>query len=136
MERAAAWLDAFAAETGIAAARTVLGGFSQGAVMAYALALAAGRPRPAAVVAFSGFIPVVEGFQLDLSPPLPPFAVGHGIFDPVISVEFGRRARMLLEQAGAHVVYRESPLPHTIDPEFIPTVRELLEEVLPGREIP
>ena len=32
-------------------ARTVIGGFSQGAVMSYALALGRGRPRPAAMLA-------------------------------------------------------------------------------------
>ena len=55
-----------AAETGIPPERTVLGGFSQGAVMAHALGLGAGRPRPAGIVALSGFIPVVEGFEPDL----------------------------------------------------------------------
>ena len=39
--------------------------------------------------------------------------------DPIIHVEFGRRARDLLEGAGADVLYRESPLPHTIDPRFV-----------------
>ena len=73
--------------------RTVLGGFSQGAVMSYALALGRGRPRPAAMVALSGFVPTVEGFELDLEPPLPPVAIGHGTLDPIIGVEFGRRAR-------------------------------------------
>ena len=38
-----AWLDAFAEETGVPWERTVIGGFSQGAVMSYALALR-GRP--------------------------------------------------------------------------------------------
>ena len=47
-------------------ARTVLGGFSQGAVMSYALGLAAGRPAPAGIVALSGFIPTVDGLELDL----------------------------------------------------------------------
>lgn len=87
--------------------------------MSFALGLGRARPRPAAIVGFSGFVPVVEGFELDLEPPLPPVAIGHGTFDPVISVEFGRRARDLLVQAGAEVRYRESPLPHTIDPEFV-----------------
>ena len=97
----------------------MLGGFSQGAVMAHSLGLGTGRPRPAGIVALSGFIPVVEGFEPDLSPPLPPVAIGHGTLDPVISVEFGRRARAILEEAGADVLYRESPIPHTIDPRFL-----------------
>jgi phospholipase/carboxylesterase len=112
------WLDGLAEETGIAPEQTVLGGFSQGAVMTYALGLGRGRPRPAALVAFSGFIPTVEGWEADLAPPLPPVAIGHGAYDPVIGVEWGRQARERLEAAGADVVYRESPLPHAIDPRY------------------
>ena len=129
-ERASRWLDALAAETGIPLARTVLGGFSQGAVMTYALGLARGRPRPAAVLALSGFVPTVDDFELDLELPLPPVAVGHGTFDPIISVEWSRRARTLLESAGADVLYRESPLPHTIDPAFVGELRPWIAERL------
>ena len=125
--QASAWLDALAEETGVAPERTVLGGFSQGAVMSYALGLAAGRPRPAAIVALSGFIPAVPGWEPDLERPLPPVAVGHGSRDPVISVEFGRRASKLLEEAGGEVLYEESPLPHAIDPGFLETLRPWLE---------
>ena len=56
------WLAALAVETGIPIGRTVLGGFSQGAVMTFALGLAAGG-RPAALVPLSGFIPTVPGFD-------------------------------------------------------------------------
>ena len=114
-----ALLDELAAETGIPPERTVLGGFSQGAMMSYALGLGADRPRPAGIIALSGFVPTVEGFELDLERPLPSIAIGHGTYDPVIGVEWGRRAKELLEQAGADVLYRESPLPHTVDPAFL-----------------
>jgi phospholipase/carboxylesterase len=110
---ASEWLDALPHE------RIVLGGFSQGAVMSYALGLGAGRPRPAALLAFSGFIPQVEGWELDESRPFPPIAIGHGTYDPVIPVEFGQAARDRLEAAGADVRYREYPLPHAIDPGFL-----------------
>jgi phospholipase/carboxylesterase len=118
-----AWLDAFAAETGVPPERTVLGGFSQGAVMAYATSFGPGRPRPAGVIALSGFVPTVAGWELDLSPPLPPVAIAHGTFDPVIGVEWGRRAREALEAAGADVLHRESPLAHTIDPRVVPELQ-------------
>jgi phospholipase/carboxylesterase len=108
----------------------VLGGFSQGGVMAYSLGLGAGRPRPVAILAFSSFIPRVEGFELDLSPPLPKFAIGHGTLDPVIEVEWGRRAKALLESAGAEVLYRETPMFHQIDPDFIREVSEWLSRLL------
>jgi predicted esterase len=42
----------------------------------------------------------------------------------VISVEFGRDARDRLTAAGAEVTYRESPMPHALDPGFL---RELPE---------
>jgi phospholipase/carboxylesterase len=121
-EDVGAWLDGFLEEQGISHDRTVLGGFSQGAVMAYAFGLGAGRPRPAALIALSGFMPTVDGFELDLSE-IPPVAIGHGTYDPIISVEFSRRARQLLEAAGATVLYREYPLPHAIDPAFLSELR-------------
>jgi phospholipase/carboxylesterase len=121
------WLDSFLEEHGLGADGLVLGGFSQGAVMSYSLALGKGRPRPAAIIAFSGFIPEVPGFELDLSPPLPPVAIGHGTHDPVIPVEWGRRARALLERAGAQVLYRETPMFHQIDPDFLREVSRWLE---------
>jgi phospholipase/carboxylesterase len=119
------WLDEFLAEHAITPDRTVLGGFSQGAVMAYSFGLGRGRPRAAALIAFSGFIPTVDGFELDLRE-VPPVAIGHGTFDPLIPVEFGRQARQLLEEAGASVLYREYPLPHAIDPGFLVEVRDWL----------
>jgi len=104
----------------------VLAGFSQGAVMSYALGLGADRPRPAAIVAFSGFIPQVEGWELDLERPLPSVAIGHGTQDPIIDVAFSRAARDTLERAGGEVLYREYPLPHTLDTGFLADVRDWL----------
>ncbi len=98
----------------------MLGGFSQGAVMSYALGLGASRPHPAGIVALSGFIPTVDGFTLDYqNAPGLRVAIGHGAYDPVIRVEFARDARDRLVAAGAEVTYRESPMPHGIDPGFM-----------------
>ena len=119
------WLDGFDFE------HVVLGGFSQGAVMTYALGLGEGRPRPDALVALSGFVPTVPGFELNLEPPLPQAAIGHGTHDPVISVEFSRRARELLEGAGGEVLYREYPLPHAVDPAFLAELAPWLASKLP-----
>jgi phospholipase/carboxylesterase len=113
------WLDAFLEEQGVPPDRTVLGGFSQGTVMSYALGLGADRPRPAGIMALSGFIPIVDGFELDLTKAKDlPVAIGHGTQDPVIGLEFARDARERLTQAGAEVTYSESPMGHGIDPGF------------------
>jgi phospholipase/carboxylesterase len=121
-EEASEWLDALPYE------RIVLGGFSQGCVMSLALGLGTGRPRPLAIAGFSGFIPVVDGWTLDTSRPLPPVALGHGTQDPVIPVEFGRAARDTLLTAGAELLYQEYPLPHTLDEQFLIAVREWLAQ--------
>jgi phospholipase/carboxylesterase len=122
---AADWLDAlpFPPE------RIVVGGFSQGAVMTYALGLGRGRPRPAALIALSGFIPTVEGWEPDLEPPFPPIAIVHGEFDPVIPVEFARTARAVLEEADAQPLYREVPVGHTIDPSVLPELQQVVAAV-------
>jgi phospholipase/carboxylesterase len=127
---AGGWLDSALAEHGVEIGRTVLGGFSQGAVMSYALGLGAGRPAPAGILALSGFMPTVDGFELDLTGREGfPVAIGHGTGDPVIGVEWGRDARDRLTAAGAAVTYREYPLPHMVDPGFLD---ELRREWLPG----
>ena len=121
--RASAFLDALP----VPIDRVVLAGFSQGAVMSYALGLGGGRPRPAAIIALSGFVPRVEGFAIDLDGlDGYPVAIAHGSLDPVISVEFGREAHTLLEDAGAAVLYRETPVPHTIDPAVVRDLRSFV----------
>lgn len=122
--RAAGWLDAALEAEGVPPARAILGGFSQGAVMSWALGLGAGRPAPAGVIALSGFIPTVEGFELELAGRQGfPVAIGHGLHDPVIGVEWGRDARDRLTAAGARVTYREYPLAHMVDPGFLDELR-------------
>ena len=126
------WLDLLPDALSIPWERIVLGGFSMGAVMSYSTGLGHGRPTPAGIMALSGFMPRVEGFGLELERARDlPVAIAHGSADEVISVEFGRDARDRLRAAGADVLYRESPVPHTIDPAIIPDLREWLAKMLP-----
>jgi phospholipase/carboxylesterase len=128
---ASKWLDTALEDVGVPADRTVVGGFSQGAVMSYALGLGAGRPRPAAIVAFSGFVPRVEGFELDVENRAGlPVSIAHGTFDPVIGVEWGRDARERLETAGLAVSYREDPAAHQITPGGVAQARAVVETAL------
>ena len=127
-----AWVDALLADHGIEPSRTVFGGFSQGTVMSYALGLGPGRPRPAGIMALSGFMPTVEGFDLDVERAAGlPVAVGHGTQDPVISVDFARSARERLEAIGADLTYNESPIGHQIDPRFLAELPAWLSAALP-----
>jgi len=118
-------------ETGIGPGRTVLGGFSMGAVMSYATALSAERPSVAGILAFSGFVPTVEGWEPSLADRTDTRAfISHGQRDPVIGVEFAERARALLEEGGLDVTYRESELGHQIDPAHLREAATWLGETL------
>jgi phospholipase/carboxylesterase len=118
-------------ETGVGPERTVLGGFSMGTVMSYAMALGADRPAVAGILAFGGFVPTVEGWE-------PSFAdrqstrafIAHGRRDPVIEVGFAQHARELLEADGLEVAYRESEVGHQIDPSALTDATAWLGETL------
>jgi phospholipase/carboxylesterase len=114
-------------ETGLGPERTVLGGFSMGSVMSYAMGLSGDRPAVAGLLAFSGFVPVVDGWRPSFADRIATRAfIAHGRGDPVIEVEFGRAARDLLEGAGLPVEYHESDVGHQIDPTHLEPAREWL----------
>jgi phospholipase/carboxylesterase len=116
--------------TGTAPGKTLLGGFSMGAVMSYSLGLGEGRPAPAGILALSGFIPVVEGWQPDLAGHRPRVFITHGRHDPIIDVQFARRANDLLRGAGLVVEYHESGVGHAIDPAHIAAATAWLRATL------
>jgi phospholipase/carboxylesterase len=119
-------------ETGVGPERTVLAGFSMGAVMSYAMGLDADRPPVAGILAFSGFVPTVEGWEPSFDDRTGTRAfISHGRNDPIIGVEFAERARELLEEGGLDVTYRESELGHQIDPAHLREASAWLGETLP-----
>jgi phospholipase/carboxylesterase len=118
-------------ESGVGPERTVLAGFSMGAVMSHALGWSGDRPAVAGVLAFSGFVPAVPGWEPSLADRGGTRAlVAHGDRDPVIGVEFGRAARDLLAQGGIEVAYVETPAPHAIDPTALAAATEWVGETL------
>jgi phospholipase/carboxylesterase len=120
-------------ETGVAPGRTVLGGFSMGTVMSYAMGLGGDRPAVAGILAFSGFVPTVDGWQPSLADRTGTRVfIAHGSSDPVISVEFAREARDLLEAGGLAVDYREAEFGHWIEPAHIAETASWLAATLPS----
>src|SRR3954470_15221332 len=117
--------------TGVTPDRTVLGGFSMGSVMSYSLGLGATRPAPAGILAFSGFVPVVEGWEPHLDDRQGTRAfVAHGRNDPIMAVDFARQAHTLLEAGGLEVEYHESEAAHHIDPAHVPAAVDWLAGTL------
>jgi phospholipase/carboxylesterase len=117
----AAFHDELWERTGLTPDKTVFGGFSMGSVMSYSLGLPGDRPKPAGILAFSGFVPTVDGWQPDLQSRegLRAF-IAHGRHDQVMDVQFARQARDLLTAGGLDVEYHESDAAHHIDPAHVP----------------
>jgi phospholipase/carboxylesterase len=132
-EQLAAFHDDLWERTGVPPERTVLGGFSMGSVMSYSLGLGRDRPAPAGILAFSGFVPVVEGWEPQLAGRESVRAfIAHGRSDPIMPVDFARRAHDLLEGGGLDVEYHESDAAHHIDPAHVPAAVAWLERTLPA----
>jgi phospholipase/carboxylesterase len=125
------FLDGLLAARGIPWERTVIGGFSMGSVMSYAVGLGPDRPSPAAILAFSGFIPTVEGWEPDLAGREGlPVLIHHGRNDPIMEVGFGRQANELLSNAGLAVDYIETDAGHWLPPDVLPRAAEVVLAVL------
>jgi phospholipase/carboxylesterase len=123
--------------TGVTPERTVLGGFSMGAVMSYVMAFSPERPAPAGVLAFSGFIASVERWQPDLpARKAVRVFIAHGTRDQVIGVDFARAAAEQLREAGLPVEYHESEAGHHIDPRVIPAAGAWLKDTLARHTAP
>jgi len=121
-QRLAGFHDEVWERTGLTPEQTVFGGFSMGSVMSYSLGLGPDRPAPAGIMAFSGFIPTVEGWQPDVPRDTRVF-IAHGRRDPIMEVGFAQRANTLLTEAGMDVEYHESDAAHHIDPAHVPAAR-------------
>jgi len=118
--------------TGTTPETTVFGGFSMGSVMSYSLGLGADRPAPAGILAFSGFVPTVEGWEPGLADRTTTRVfIAHGRNDPIMEIAFARRARELLESGGLDVDYHESDVAHTIDPAHVPAAEAWLRRSVP-----
>ncbi|RYG25800.1 alpha/beta fold hydrolase [bacterium] len=87
----------------------VVGGFSQGAMVAAAVTLI--EPRVDAAWLMSGAFP--PGLEMPASGSRPVF-VQHGTMDPVLPVAMGRDLAKRLGEAGLQVESREYPMAHSI----------------------
>jgi phospholipase/carboxylesterase len=102
--------------------RLVLLGFSQGTVMAYAVALL--NPDSfRGIAALSGYVPSRSGlvFKLQELNGLS-FFISLGKYDDVIPVKLARESAEFLKAAGANVAYHEYPMGHEVREE---TLRDL-----------
>ncbi len=119
---------------GIAAARVVLAGFSQGGAMALHVGLRHPE-RIAGILALSCFLPLADTLAAEASPAnrdLPIF-MAHGLYDPVIPLARARRARDLLLELGYRVAWHEYPMAHAVCSEETGDISVWLRGVIESR---
>jgi phospholipase/carboxylesterase len=125
-------LDASRAQ-GFPTERTVLGGFSQGCLMAIEVALRYPH-RLAGVVGISGYVCEPEKLVAEMSPVARDqrLLVTHGPLDPVIPFDIARQQIQFLQSAGLDIQWREFMKDHTIagEPEMS-AVREFIRGCYP-----
>lgn len=120
-------LDALARQTKLPMSKIVVGGFSQGAMLAIDVALRL-EEAPAGLVVLSGSLisetewkkraPARRGLRVVLS---------HGTHDPLLPFANAEALRALLSDAGLSVDFIPFPGAHTIPAEALPHVAQLIQ---------
>lgn len=104
--------------------KIVIGGFSQGALMALEVGLR--RDDVAGVFAMSGALDETSVGEFKKKPVL----IVHGTADEMINVNMARRARRLLEQNGFDVEYEEFPMGHQVSQESMGVVSGFIRRIV------
>ena len=112
--------------------RTVLLGFSQGAVLAFDVGLRAAA-RFAGLVAMSGYLAEIDDIAAAARAARDQrLLVIHGLEDPILPIARGRAARHFLETAGLQPAYHELAMGHEVTRESLALVERFLADVLPA----
>jgi phospholipase/carboxylesterase len=121
-------IDQLCSERRFDRSRAVIGGFSQGAALALALAFRRdAKTRPAAVICLSGFLLGAEQVDWDMAAGASvPVFVGHGTQDPFLGPNRAEEVRERLSEAGASVEFRTYPMAHDISLEELSDLRTWL----------
>jgi phospholipase/carboxylesterase len=115
-------------ETGIPISRTVLGGFSQGAMLSTDVSLYL-PTLPAGLIILSGSLINHEEWQERLKSHSGLSVLqSHGQYDPLLPFEFAVQLRNELETAGNEVGFYEFPGGHEIPFDVMKVVAEFLAE--------
>lgn len=125
------FVDEIVTKHDLDANRVFLAGFSQGAIMIYSLILT--EPEK-----FAGAVTMSGRLVADYLPNRAeaerlrdfPIFVTHGIYDSVIPVESGRKAKEFLERLPVKLDYREYPVAHNISEESLADLTNWLSERL------
>jgi phospholipase/carboxylesterase len=118
-------------ERGIAAARIVIAGFSQGGAMTLQTGLRHSETL-AGLMVLSSYVPLPEALPAEAHTAnrKVPIFMAHGINDPVIPIAAAQHSRDLLQSLGYPVQWHQYSMPHSVCMEEIEDIGVWLREVL------
>jgi phospholipase/carboxylesterase len=118
-------------ERGIAAARLVLAGFSQGGAISLQTGLRH-TERLAGIMALSTYVPIAATLEAERNPANAgvPIFMAHGTQDPIIPLANARRSHELLQRLGYPVEWHEYAMPHSVSPHELRDIGAWLQRVL------
>lgn len=125
----ARFIDELIANYPIDEKQIALVGFSQGAILSYAVALSYPE-KVQKVVAMSGYLNleiVPEDYLKNNFNNLKIFA-SHGTVDQVIPVEWARKTPAIVENLGINLTYKEYPIGHGVAPQNFYDFKNWLQE--------
>jgi phospholipase/carboxylesterase len=112
------FIDELIAKYPIDPSQVILTGFSQGAILSYAIALS--HPdKISKVVALSGYANeeiIMDNYKSNDFSKLKIFH-SHGTVDQVIPVDWARRTKPFLDNLGIKSMYKEYPVGHGVSPQ-------------------
>ncbi|MDP2339434.1 MAG: phospholipase [Deltaproteobacteria bacterium] len=122
-----AMLEALLVQTRLPMSKVVVGGFSQGAMLATDVVLR-GDEAPAALAILSG-APVCTNEWRRLAPQRAGLSVlqSHGTHDPILRYAWGKNLQTLLEDAGLDLQFVEFAGGHGIDGDVIEALAALID---------
>jgi phospholipase/carboxylesterase len=118
---------------GMAEARVVLAGFSQGG----AIALQAGlrhKEKLAGIVALSTYLPLEESLSAEAAAAnkSTPIFMAHGTQDPIIPLELAEASHRALKARGYSVEWHSWPMPHSVCTEEVEALGAFLTRIYGG----
>ena len=116
-------------ERGVPSNRIILIGFSQGGAVAYHTALSYQKPL-AGLLALSTYFATEDVIELSDQNRNIPIYIQHGIQDPVVVHQLGRKAHKTLQNSGYQSQFQAYQMEHNVCMEQISDIRNILLKLL------
>lgn len=116
-------------ERGIDSKRVVIAGFSQGGAVAYQVALSHEK-QLGGLLAMSTYLATADIITYSETNKTIPIQIQHGVYDPVVPEQLGRKSASQLTKQGYKANYQTYPMEHAVCLEQIGDISQWLQSIL------